>query len=463
MMKFSDLEILGWKILKNEQNMRYCYQTPIRKGFRKKIFQRRDLEPEDQKFASILFPKSMCWAGGQEENFDDLTFVSKDCQQAEREKDGESTFSETIQNSGKHTKEKKESFFENCDSNENKCHLCLKIFSRKPSLQLHMKRHQGLSRTVSCPNCFYKSEKNSDMLKHIKRKHMFEANTDKSDPVNKQVQDSLMLGFKDGNVVGDKANVESNLDKGKGQNPSLKLKKLVTLICGKGVDTDERVLYIWGSNISLLKVPQNLPLDRPRTPLLEEIGRKDLEFEVFSVAVYGNTAVLAGEKQVAVIRFGLNSPEIVNNFVSHKSEIVKTELTRISSKLYWLVGTREAVQIFGVEDNGALTHLTFLLTSDLVTFTVDTHKGRLFLLERSGTAWATALLPEDGLLLPGGGATAPGALVQVSEGRYSSIFFSESQGQLLLVCQESQKILCGTVSMEGCLTTINKVREVNIV
>lgn len=57
-MQWSDLESLGWRRIQfSEETQKYVYQTPIRMGLRKKIYQKRDLDPSDLKFAHILFPK----------------------------------------------------------------------------------------------------------------------------------------------------------------------------------------------------------------------------------------------------------------------------------------------------------------------------------------------------------------------------------------------------------------------
>ena len=74
---------MRWKILKNEQDKRYCYQTAIRNGFRKKIFQKRYLASEDLKLGDILFHNKIGSVGGEEENTVDVTFDSEDFTQKE--------------------------------------------------------------------------------------------------------------------------------------------------------------------------------------------------------------------------------------------------------------------------------------------------------------------------------------------------------------------------------------------
>ena len=81
----------------------------------------------------------------------------------------------------------------------------------------------------------------------------------------------------------------------KGHDPSLKLRKIVALTCGEGKEADERVLHVSGSNIPLLKLPENVRLAKPRTAHMRDLGRKELEFEVLSVAACGDTAVLVGD------------------------------------------------------------------------------------------------------------------------------------------------------------------------
>ena len=234
------------------------------------------------------------------------------------------------------------------------------------------------------------------------------------------------------------------------------------ITCEEGKDRDERILHVSGSNISLLELPEKELLAQPQLTWMSSLGSKELEFEVRSVAACGDTAVLAGDTQVAVIRFGRESPEVKNTFISHKSKILQTMLTRIRSKLYWLVGTGENVKMFRFDNDSILAPVTSFLTCDLVLFTMDTANERLFLLERSGIVWSAALLPQEGSVLPDDGVhpgEGPGALGQVSEGRYSSIFYSESLGQLFLVSQDSHKIFCGAVGKDGILIGITKVRE----
>ena len=75
-MQWTDLESLGWRVHRyDEKTQRYIYQTPIRKGMRKKIASKRDLDPSDRKYAEILFPKNFGKAAGALCNHGENTIV----------------------------------------------------------------------------------------------------------------------------------------------------------------------------------------------------------------------------------------------------------------------------------------------------------------------------------------------------------------------------------------------------
>ena len=77
------LRNIGLEKLDHYQGRKNVYQTPIRNGFRKKIFSRRDLEPEDMKLADISFCSSIGSVWGQEENTIDVTLSVNDYQEIE--------------------------------------------------------------------------------------------------------------------------------------------------------------------------------------------------------------------------------------------------------------------------------------------------------------------------------------------------------------------------------------------
>ena len=402
---------MGWKKIDN-------YQKHIRNGFRKNIFSRRDFTPEDLKVADILFCSSIGSVGGQEENTIDVTLAFNGYQEIEgfgvKEKvstvltrkrmeslSSDYVFNENIVNKNVVIKESKKAHILNYNSNGYNCNICERTFKTKYGWKLHMKRHQGLNKKVVCPHCNYTSEKKSDILRHIARKHKFNAAKQEGGITNLNVQYSLHDEVKQIVLVEEKGNSEETVTPTNfvkvedmikiedidnfhniGPDPCLKVKKIVRLTCGEGNDMDERILHVSGSNISLLELPEKMLLAQQKTAWVSSLGRKELEFEVRSVAVCGDTAVLAGNTQVAVISFGIESPEVQNTFISHKSKILQTKLTRIRSKLYWFVGMRESVQMFTLEDDGILAPVTSFLTCDLVLFTMDTANDRLFLLER---------------------------------------------------------------------------------
>ena len=65
-LKWSDLEALGWTIKRyDDHTRRYTYKTPVRNSKTETIAAKRDLDPCDAKYASILFPKISGKAGGQ--------------------------------------------------------------------------------------------------------------------------------------------------------------------------------------------------------------------------------------------------------------------------------------------------------------------------------------------------------------------------------------------------------------
>ena len=77
-MEWSDLESLGWRVHRyDEKTRRYIYQTPIRKGMRKKIASKRDLDPCDRKYGEVLFPKISGKVAGQLRVDDDVSQVRK--------------------------------------------------------------------------------------------------------------------------------------------------------------------------------------------------------------------------------------------------------------------------------------------------------------------------------------------------------------------------------------------------
>ena len=70
---------------------------------------------------------------------------------------------------------------------------------------------KDLRKELWCAHCYYKSERNSDIFKHIKRRHRFEGDLDTINLVNLQVQDSLKFQFEDVVVVRDIAQVSTHV------------------------------------------------------------------------------------------------------------------------------------------------------------------------------------------------------------------------------------------------------------
>lgn len=53
------------------------------------------------------------------------------------------------------------------------CKICKKIFKRKDTLDLHLKRHEGDKHKVhSCCLCDYKGLRNIDLIYHIANNHL---------------------------------------------------------------------------------------------------------------------------------------------------------------------------------------------------------------------------------------------------------------------------------------------------
>ena len=117
-MEWSDLESLGWREHRyDEKTRRYIYQTPIRKGMRKKIASKRDLDPCDRKYGEVLFPKISSKAAGQLRVDDDMSRVGEvgECsglidnsgrQGSSSQSDSSSRFASTTQSSKSSESEK---------------------------------------------------------------------------------------------------------------------------------------------------------------------------------------------------------------------------------------------------------------------------------------------------------------------------------------------------------------------
>jgi len=56
MSSWNEMKEAGWEFLRTDEKNRKVFKTPVRKGKRRTISQKRDLDEQDLKYAKILFP-----------------------------------------------------------------------------------------------------------------------------------------------------------------------------------------------------------------------------------------------------------------------------------------------------------------------------------------------------------------------------------------------------------------------
>ena len=332
------------------------------------------------------------------------------------------------------------------------CSTCGKTFTTRHSWLNHVKRHRGLLKKYFCPHCYYRCERTWDMSKHIKRKHSIEEKSGEDKDPEERVQEERTQDCKYQEHMGQGDQGEDIIP----TPPSAKRRKIVMLSCKSGEQTVERILYISGKNLSQLKLPDSETDDdgKRKNWKVKEVGKGEMDFEVISATGSEDTAVLAGNKQVATVRLSTSGAHIQSYTTKDLvgSPILQTELARIGKNFYWLVGTSKKVQMFLLEEEElALALVTTIKVSDLLSFTVDRSGDQLFILESSGVVKsATKLSTLD---------VSEGAdpLVQAAEGSFSSIFFCSCHERLYLVEKESTDIYRGTVKEGGLVDVMTKV------
>ena len=56
MSSWNEMKEAGWEFLRTDEKNRKVFKNPLRKGKRRTISQKRDLDEQDRKYAKILFP-----------------------------------------------------------------------------------------------------------------------------------------------------------------------------------------------------------------------------------------------------------------------------------------------------------------------------------------------------------------------------------------------------------------------
>ena len=343
------------------------------------------------------------------------------------------------------------------------CSVCGKSFKNRYNWLQHVKRHRGLLKKYSCPHCNVKSEKRSDISRHISRKHKTIQETTGQDGAIED-RDYEEMDHEDGHKRDryeedgnqddqDKAIRDQNKRGAEDliQTPRIaKRRKIQVVICPSGEEeTDERILHVSGRMVSQLRLPYSATDDNGKRSKVIEVGNGIMDFEVMSATGIDNTAVLAGNEYVSTMKFSTSGVNITTTNVLDGSPIIQTELVWIEKKLHWLVGTSNRLQMFSLEDK-ELALVTTINISDLVSFTVDSAGDQVFLLQNSGGVTSAKLSTREATI-------SSDSLVQgqAVEGSYCSIFFCISQDLLYLVSKESHDIYRGTFK-EGVLMDVMK-------